>query len=747
MQHFPLGKLARREEEAPVPYADAALAGLAGSDALGTPDLLHYVGLLIARKFFIAGLIVAGALTGYLISLPQVPVYRAETSLEVQDQNDSFLNMGEVDPNSRSYAGESKLQTELEMLESRSLRRLAREKLSLPTDADDYLELETPPLLTKMGLGALAARPTRAEAISMAQASMTVSNPRMTRVVKITADSPDPQIAADFVNTVADTYRQRTIEGRLESYQEVGEWLNLQLAEVKTNMQAAEEALVRYSKESGLVLSAEADGKLQGLQEQLARAEAELLDRRSRLDIASTRAPEVVNDIATDSLVQSYELRLIDLRDKLSEMKTTFKPEHYRVQRLTAQVEELQEAMQAERQQVVERLRNEVSAAGARKRLIEEAYLHQAGVVTDQSQKLINYSMLKREVEANQQLYTTMSQRVKEASMASAMKASNISIVDRAEAPSAPYSPAPAKNALIGGSAGLFLGVVLVFMRSTNERKFASPNELTIVLGTRELGAIAAGGGLAIKGALAELDDESDRQLSIVKPRSVAAKKLSSSQSYQLESVRGIVTSLLLTTYGHDEHTLLFASAESGAGKTSVVSNVGCILAELGHKVLLIDGDMRRPRLHQVFNVSNSWGLSDLAGREDPIDETMPIEALCKPTAIEGVFVLTSGPASSQIARLLYSDRVPELLKRAKAEFDTILIDSPPMLSVSDARLLSRHVRGVVMVIRAGHTTQEMALSAHRRFLDDGVNVVGAILNDWNPKADFRYGYRNHYYK
>lgn len=732
-------------------FIDVAGAPMPVGEVSDAPDLLHYVRLLLARKFLIMALAAGGGLLGYLISLPQAPVYRAETSLEVQDQNDSFLNMGEVDPNSRSYAGESKLQTELEMLESRSLRRLVRQKLSLPTDSEDFLDLEQAPLLTTMGLGSLSARPTRESALNMAQSSLTVSNPRMTRIVKIMADSTDPKIAADFVNTLADTYKERTIEGRLASYQEVGEWLNQQLAEIQKNMKDAEAEFVRYSKESGLVLTAEADSKLQQLQQQLARSEAELLERKSRLKIASTRSPDEVTDIATDNLVQSYELRLIGLQERLSELRTTFKPGHYKVERVETQIAELRKAMEAERQQVIERLRNDVNASEARRSLLAEAYGEQAGLVTAQSQKLLNYNMLKREVEANQELYRTMSQRVKEASMASALQASNISIVDPAEPPSSPYKPAPVKNAMIGGSTGLFLGVVFVFMRSSSEKKFTSPSELSTVLGARELGAVAAGGGLKRNGLLGpradliQAQDQPDKNLSITKSRFLAEKKLTSNQAFQLESVRGIVTSLV-TWRNENERTLLFTSAEAGAGKTSVVSNIGCTVAEVGQRVLLIDADMRRPRLHRVFNISNSWGLSDLAGRKEPIDQSMPVEALCKPTAIEGLYVLPSGPGSAHVARLLHSDRIPELIDRVKDEFDTILIDSPPVLSVADARLLGRYADGVVMVVRAGYTTQEMALSAYHRFLDDGAHVVGAILNDWNPKADYRYGYRNHHY-
>ncbi len=184
------------------------------------------------------------------------------------------------------------------------------------------------------------------------------------------------------------------------------------------------------------------------------------------------------------------------------------------------------------------------------------------------------------------------------------------------------------------------------------------------------------------------------------------------------------------------------SSAIRAEGKTTVVSNLGIALAEINQKVLLIDGDMRKPRLNEVFNVPNDWGLSDLL-REKSSLRDCPLEALVRPTEMPGLSILTSGPGTNSISNLLYSHRMLELLQRVRSEFDIILIDTPPMLDIADARILGRLVDAAILVFRAGKTSRdaaEAALSA-KRLTDDGIPVLGTILNAWDVKSTGGYGY------
>ena len=193
------------------------------------------------------------------------------------------------------------------------------------------------------------------------------------------------------------------------------------------------------------------------------------------------------------------------------------------------------------------------------------------------------------------------------------------------------------------------------------------------------------------------------------------------------------MTSILMSIDGTDSQVLVLTSSTPKEGKTTVTTNLGIALAEINRRVLIIDGDMRLPRLHSIFDLPNTFGLSDFLHERRPVEEYTEDE-LVRKTHIPNLYVMLAGPARSNLSRLLYSYRMTELLARFRGTFDTILIDSAPVLSVPDSRILGRSADAVIVVVRAHQTHQESALTALRCFEEDGIRVLGTILNDWNPK-------------
>jgi capsular exopolysaccharide synthesis family protein len=201
------------------------------------------------------------------------------------------------------------------------------------------------------------------------------------------------------------------------------------------------------------------------------------------------------------------------------------------------------------------------------------------------------------------------------------------------------------------------------------------------------------------------------------------------------ESFRATLTSILSTGQNRDERQVILVTSPSPQeGKSTVITNLAIALAEINQRVLLIDADLRRPRLHTILGQANTWGLSDLLRETTPCSE-YPVEALSRKTHIPRLFFLPSGPGSVNVSRLLYSGRMDELLSRLRSDFDAVVIDTPPVLRVADARILSRLVDAVVLVFRAGQTTREAAAMAVNVFEADGVPVLGTVLNDWNPRT------------
>jgi receptor protein-tyrosine kinase len=207
------------------------------------------------------------------------------------------------------------------------------------------------------------------------------------------------------------------------------------------------------------------------------------------------------------------------------------------------------------------------------------------------------------------------------------------------------------------------------------------------------------------------------------------------------ESFRATVASILASgRNGDDPRVLLTTSSRPMEGKTTVVSNLGKALAESGSKVLLIDGDLRRPSLHKVFDHGNSWGLSDLLKERNAI-EKLPLESLVKKTAVSRLFLLPGGSAAENIFSLLWSDRLARLFPRFREEFDYVLVDAPPCLEFADARIIGRHTDAALLVVRADYTERATAQSALQRLSMDGIPVVGVVLNRWDVSNGDSYGY------
>jgi capsular exopolysaccharide synthesis family protein len=209
------------------------------------------------------------------------------------------------------------------------------------------------------------------------------------------------------------------------------------------------------------------------------------------------------------------------------------------------------------------------------------------------------------------------------------------------------------------------------------------------------------------------------------------------------ESFRAVLTSILFCSRdGSRPHVLVLASANPREGKTTVASNLAIALTEINQRVLLIDGDMRRPRIHEIFDLENKSGLGDLL-REPASLDGRPIAEI-RETSIPNLFVLPAGSPAA-VSSLVYSNRLPELIARVRQDFDTILIDTPPMLQMADARVIGRCADAVILVVRANQTTRDAARMARQRLADDGTHVLGTILNDWNPRHTTSYGYYKYY--
>ncbi len=714
------------------------------------------------HKTILLMLSVAGAASGLLCAIMQTPVYRATASLEVQGLNEAFLNLATLNPIRAGGGAPSpwEIPTETTILQSEGLiaRTLGELEFRAPPERTSPLDL----LGRELGLTAEAGTDPRDAALALAAGSLSVRAPSETRILELEADSSDPHVAASFLNTLSDLYIKENLAARWETTRRTEQWLDRQLDGLRERLQESEESLQRYARSSGLMfVSAQesvSEARLRQLQQELSRARAERIAKQSAFEMTVTADPESLPSVLDEGPLRQYQLNLTDLRRQHADLNATFTPAHHLVKRVAAQIEELETAIQHERVSVVERIRNDYEAARRRETMLTDDYARQSQLVSDHAAKAIRYNILKREVDTNRELYDGLLKKVKETGVASALSANTVRIVDRARPATYPYKPNHLLLTVMGLLAGLFAGVSIAWVRETTDGTIRVPGEASGCLRAPELGAIpsvkrAAWFGLArrpirVRVRYTRGQPGSFRPRRPTSPLGLGPAAGDPERGMEQagnprfkENFRATLTSVLFASKQSGRCPILVVTSPSpGDGKTTVTCNLGVSLAQIGRRVLVVDADLRRPRLHEVFGVNNGSGLTSLLQTAGPVN-CAPGQSGVRRTRVSGLYVLPSGPASAEASNLLHSGRLPEVLSALRRRFDAVLLDTPPLMPIADARIIGPSADGVILVLSAGSTNREAARAAEDRLTADGSRVLGTILNRWIVSGRHDYYY------
>jgi succinoglycan biosynthesis transport protein ExoP len=700
------------------PYIGTTFAGERHADPIAMPG---WIAIASRHKGLLALSACLGALAGWLITLPQTPLYQARASVEVLPVNENFLNINNLSPTSQSSSDQD-IQTQVRILTSRSV-------------VDRTVQL-----LQARGKGA---------SIETAAKSVRAFPADKTRLIELSCESPDPKISAEFLNTLAKVFIDENLIERGLGARRTAERLESQLSEFKSKLEGSESQLQKYAGSSGLLITSDkrniAEQKLEQIQTELARVETERAARETRFKMAVSSPPDTLPEVLENSVLRDHQIKVTDLRRQLAELSSTLTPANYKVQRVQAQIRSLEGAMDSERSNLVNRIRNAYEDALQRERMLRSAYRAQVAVMNDQAGKGVQHNILQREVETDRQLYDSLLQKVKEAGIAAAVRQSNVRVVDSADIPREPFKPDPYLSSAMGLFGGLMLGGLLTFVRSSAGRQIRQPGETEELLNIPELGAVISAHAEPVEsmmtgrhgpvGRLLRRRGQGDEYLSLDAERRDG--------TLLAESFRSTVASIL--SKQRHNRVIVIASPTPRDGKTTIVSNLAITFAIMNQRVVVIDGDLRKPKLHSVCGVSNDYGLSDVLSETTPIEE-YATEDLGVRTKIPGLWVLPSG--SQLRVNLLYTTRLAELLRRLRRDFDFVLLDSPAMLYLSDARILAGMSDGVILVVRARHTDREALMTAAQRFSSDGTPLLGSILNDWDPRRGSApyYNQRDYYY-
>ena len=722
--------------------------------------LLDWWQTINRHRRLVITLALAGLLASVLITAVQIPKYRAFALIELQGLNEDFLDIKSVDPNASGgqFTVESTVQTQIKIVQSEPVMIRSMDRMDLYTAQRD------PDIRTVLGhwlgnIGWVHSAPEPAKKIVRETAeSVHVRAIGPTRIIEITADSADPFVAALYVNTIADEYIAQTSAARSISSEKTSTWLRSQLQDLRTRLEQADNDLERYAKQSSLMFPESSDSttgpsveqqRLEQIQEELSKAQSDRVSKQSSYEQSQSQNPDSLPPVLDNGPIRDYQLKLADLRRQLAELSATLKPGHPKMLRVQEQIADLESTLNHERSNVLSRMRHEFESAKRREDLLNLAYQSQTRMVSSQEAKRIRYNTLKSEVESDRQLYQAMLRKVKEADFAKALQPNTVRIVNPALVPQQPVSPKLPLNLMLGTVFGIFAGVGMALFKESTNSPVRSPGQAALELETRELGVIPK----LLSSQIPERSHLVLRPTSAngVYPTpldtgSLVARSAKQKTSFASESFRNVLQSIFVAAeQGSPARLITITSPEPGDGKTMMVSNLAIAVAELRKSVLVIDCDMRRPRLHTVFGADSEPGISDLLLSDNLFDPKLMDRAMRK-TEYPGLMLIPSGKFSENIGYLLSSTRLHQLLHSFRDRFDMVIIDSPPMLYSPDARILGKNSDGVVLVLRAGKTSFSAAHAACECLVNDEIPLLGTVLNDWTPQEQKTYkAYRKYY--
>lgn len=719
-----------------------------GDATSGAPDLhlLHYVRVLYKRRWLAltAFLLVLGTVAVY--TLTATPIYEAKSRLLIESDERNVVSFKQVVDEDQTKA--DYYQTQYNILQSRALARKTLDSLKLWDNKHfggapakkgfsfagaikGLFASSSEPAVAENAIPEADETQAQSRAIDAFLARLTVSPVRNSRLVDVRYRLPDPQLAASVANALAKNYIDQNLEYKFLASKDASDWLGERLAEQRKEVEAAELALQQY-RERNDAISMEASEnivvqKLGDLNAAVTRAkttriEKEALYNQLRASQANPAALDTFPAILANSFIQQQKSELARLQREQAQLTEKLGDKHPDMQKIAAAIEISQSKLNGEIAKVVQSVRSEYQSALAQEQSLSGALNQQKGEALSMNRKAINYGVLERDVESSKQIYDSLMQRAKETGVAGELKTSNIRVVDRAERPRAPATPKTRMNLLLGLIGGLMLACGLAFFFEYIDSRIKTPDDVKVHLGLANLGLLPKLSDKSLNGAYPLLSNGVPPNFS--------------------EAFRAVRTNVLFSTAQDGSRSLVVTSTGPGEGKSMVAGNLAVGLAQSGQRVLLVDADMRKPKAHEIFVVPQEPGLSNLLVGQAKASETV------RKTSVPGLWVLPAGRTPPNPAELLGSPRFRDFVASLKDHFDWVIIDSPPVMAVTDASLIAHYATGVLFVIGAEMTSRHAAQRALDQLERVNARFVGGVLNrvdlDGNPYYYSQY-YRKEY--
>lgn len=712
----------------------ASVAEQNSSFGLGatTPLLQQYLQMAFRRRWIIIGATVASLLLGLVATLLMTPQYTASSTIEISRDTAQLTEFqgaeSEANPGDQEF-----YQTQYGLLEARTLAERVANELNLVDDPAFYEmfggEEDSPAFETASGRYTAQGRAGRQRIAGEILLDHVAIDPaRFSRLVDINFTSPDAGFSSRVANAWAENFIESNLERKVQATSYGRDQLQRQLAEYKDRLNESQRQLVTYASNQQIInLPAGGGANGQATQERsivvddlaalngaLAEATADRIRAEARAGNIGAGGASV--EALTNNAINSLRQRRAELQSEYQQMMVRFEPGYPAAQALQSQIATLDQAIAREERRVTGSVQADYRAALQREQALVARVDGLKSDYLDLRRRSIQYNIFQQEVDTNRALYDGLLQRFKEIGVAGGIGVNNVAIVDPADVPQLPSSPSLVLNMLISLLAGIGLGVALALFLEQLDEAITDPAEVE-----RRL-------GLPLLGVVPKAVEESPKQA------------LLDRKSEVVEGYLAVHTNLSFTTSHGVPRSIAVTSTRPAEGKSTTALALAATLDRVHRKVILIDGDMRSPSVHQLGGVNHDRGLSNFLAGEDDIDGlTFQMSDL-------GLTAMSAGPIPPNAAELLSGGRLPLLISRLLKTYDHVIIDSPPVLGLADAPLIASQVEGVIYAVEAHRMRTSVVKTALSRLTSANAHLLGAVLTMFeNRKSNYGYNYNYSY--
>jgi polysaccharide biosynthesis transport protein len=708
------------------------------------PHLYDYLLILRKHQWLILSFLLAVVTIVSVATFRMKPVYSASAKIEIDRENTNILPFQGADSYDFMMDLDNYIETQSRILTSETLALQTIRNMSLAANPDFSSGGSSDAIAT----GTLKNQKLPGE-IGAFLGSLTVRRIPNTRLMEVGFESTDPQMAARVLNAHLENFIEQNYKSRYEATADASKWLQSELDELSVKVRRSEDARIEYERNNQIWSVDDKNDRsnvttqrLADLNKELTDAQSDSLKRQALYEFAKAGDLDAVPQVRDNGVLQEMQRRNAELSVQYTDAVNQYGPNFPKVQRMQAQMKDLDTQMMRERKGIVSQLESEYREAKQHEDLLSRALDEQKAEVNLMSEKMIQYNILKREAEANKTLYDSLQTKLKEAQISSGLKSSNIRIVDPAMVPSTPSRPAKTRNIALAFLVGLVGGIGLALLREYLDNTVKTPDDIETLARLPSLAVVPAffgeGAGSPKRSGLFKNAPTNGHEKRI----ELVAQHLPKSQ--MSEAFRALRTALLLSQPDRPPQVILVTSALPREGKTTAAANLAVTLAQLGDKTVLVDADLRKPGVGRLLNL----GTGKYAGLSSYLAGVSTLDLVTVPhPAIPNLAAIPTGPLPPNPADLLSSHKLSEAIAELRKKFKFVVIDSPPIMAATDAVILSVQADGVLLVVRSGETPKEAFTRTRDLLVSVNCHLLGVVLNAVDSSApDYYYSYRYYPY-